>query len=89
MTDITISPQDFCDPAPVPKDSLPSTRFLSRRDPPYAANHALRELQEQFHNIIASPSVRWTTHYRLIKKLGAGSQGIVFLAERQIGRAHV
>ena len=83
MTDLISTPQPLIEPEPVLKDSLPSTRFLTRRDPPHTANHVLRELQEQFHNIIASADVRWTTRYRLIEKLGAGSQGIVFLAERQ------
>ena len=82
MIDLTHSSQPNCDPDPMPKETLPSTRFLTRLDAPHAANHALRELQEQFHTIIASADVRWTTRYRLIEKLGAGSQGIVFLAER-------
>lgn len=77
------SPQPLVGPANLPKDHLPSTRFINRREPSQAASHALRGLQEQFHNIIASSDVRWTTRYRLIEKLGAGSQGIVFLAERQ------
>lgn len=83
MTDLLSSSQQFFDPDSMPKETLPSTRFLSRRDLPHTASHALRGLQEQFHNIIASSDVRWTTRYRLIEKLGAGSQGIVFLAERQ------
>lgn len=83
MTDQAISSQHLPDPDRMLKDPLPSTRFINRREPPHAANHALRELQEQFHNIIASADVRWTTRYRLIDRLGAGSQGIVFLAERQ------
>lgn len=83
MTDIPNAPQQFSDREHPPKETLPSTRFINRREPSHAANHALRELQEQFHNIIASADVRWTTRYRLIDRLGAGSQGIVFLAERQ------
>lgn len=83
MSDITSPPQPLPDPEQLLKENLPSTRFINHREPPHAANHALRELQEQFHNIIASSDVRWTTRYRLIDRLGAGSQGIVFLAERQ------
>ncbi len=83
MTDPASHSQHLSDPERMLKDPLPSTRFINRREPPHAANHALRELQEQFHNIIASADVRWTTRYRLIDRLGAGSQGIVFLAERQ------
>lgn len=83
MIDLTHSSQQLSDSDSMPKEALPSTRFLARRDAPHAASHALRGLQEQFHNIIASADVRWTTRYRLIKKLGTGSQGIVFLAERQ------
>lgn len=83
MTDMPSAPQHLTHHEHLPREPLPSTRFINRREPPQAATHALRELQEQFHNIIASADVRWTTRYRLIDRLGAGSQGIVFLAERQ------
>ncbi len=65
-----------------PKDELPSTQFITRRDAAHPSNPAIGKLQEQFLSIIASGDVRWTTRYRLIDRLGAGSQGVVFLAER-------
>ena len=76
------SKQRFGDPPLVPKGDLPSTHFITRNDPPHPANHALEKLQEQFLSILDSGDVRWTTRYRLIDRLGAGSQGVVFLAER-------
>lgn len=85
MSDSPNAPTPEPEPGDAPKDRLPSTRFLSHREatPTQRASQALRGLQEQFHNIIASSDVRWTTRYRLLDRLGAGSQGIVFLAERQ------
>lgn len=70
------------DPARVTREKLPSTRFLQRHAPPHPPNQALGKLQEQFQSIVDRGNVRWTTRYQLIERLGAGSQGIVFLAER-------
>ena len=81
MTDGT-SKQQPVEPAREKKEELSSTRFLKRRDTPHSANHALGKLQEQFQSIVASGDVRWTTRYRLLEKLGAGSQGVVYLADR-------
>lgn len=82
MSESPNDPLDHSKASHFPKESMPSTQILARRDP-LQANHALRELQEQFHSIVCSAEVRWTARYRLISRLGAGSQGIVFLAERQ------
>ena len=78
----TPSKQNPAVPAQPSKDELPSTQFITRREGTQAVNPAIGKLQEQFLSIIASDDVRWTTRYRLIERLGAGSQGIVFLAER-------
>ncbi len=39
-------------------------------------------LQERFENITGSDQVTWPITYRMIRPLGAGGQGIVFLADR-------
>ncbi|RMG35751.1 MAG: serine/threonine protein kinase [Planctomycetota bacterium] len=39
-------------------------------------------LQDQFLALQHASHVRWTTEYRLLRRLGSGGQGIVFLAER-------
>ena len=70
------------DSADVLNEDLPPTRFINRRDTPNTAKQAIGKLQEQFQSIITSGEVRWTTRYQLIDRLGAGSQGVVFLAER-------
>ncbi|TXT22632.1 MAG: serine/threonine protein kinase, partial [Planctomycetota bacterium] len=70
------------DPVRVARPKLPSTRFLKQNEPPHPPSHALGKLQEQFQSIVDRGNVRWTTRYQLIERLGAGSQGVVFLAER-------
>lgn len=40
------------------------------------------ELNEQYQAIIESNDVSWEMTYRLISRLGAGGQGVVFLADR-------
>ena len=39
-------------------------------------------LQNQFDSLVRSPQVTWLMTYRLIEQLGAGGQGIVYLADR-------
>ncbi len=39
-------------------------------------------LQRRYEDLIRGHSVSWTTQYRLLRRLGAGGQGVVFLAER-------
>ncbi len=39
-------------------------------------------LRRRYEELIRGDSVSWTTHYRLLGRLGAGGQGVVFLAER-------
>ena len=41
------------------------------------------ELFAQYRAIVQSPDLRWTTHYRKIRLLGKGGQGIVYLGERK------
>lgn len=39
-------------------------------------------LQDQFLSLQHASHVRWTTEYRLVRRLGSGGQGVVYLAER-------
>ena len=41
------------------------------------------ELFRRYQDILDEKRHSWTTHLRLLKKLGAGGQGIVFLTERR------
>ena len=41
------------------------------------------ELCELYQNILDEKRHSWTTHLRLLKKLGAGGQGVVYLTERR------
>ncbi len=41
------------------------------------------ELIARYARLITEPRLAWTTHLRLIRKLGEGGQGIVFLTERR------
>lgn len=40
------------------------------------------ELLKQYHEVIEQQRLSWTVHHRLIRQLGSGGQGIVFLSER-------
>lgn len=70
------------DPAHLSKEEMPTTQFVERRSSPRAASGASRALQRQFESIVGSDDVRWSVRYRLIDRLGSGSQGVVFLADR-------
>ncbi len=70
------------DPAHLPKEDLPTTHFVERHSPLHADNRANSPLQRQFESIMGADEVRWSVRYRLIHRLGSGSQGVVFLTER-------
>ncbi|MBX3437875.1 MAG: serine/threonine protein kinase [Planctomycetaceae bacterium] len=62
---------------------LQAVEFEMTPTRPYsAAESASQELQNQFESLIRSPQVSWQMSYRLLKPLGAGGQGVVFLADR-------
>ncbi len=82
MTHLTKPPRFRGDPAHGPKDDLPTTMFIERGSSPRSVNGASRALQRQFESIVSSDDVRWSVRYRLIERLGSGSQGVVFLADR-------
>lgn len=70
------------DPAHFLKDDMPSTIYEERRSPLRGVSGTSRALQQQFESIVGSDDVRWSVRYRLIERLGSGSQGVVFLADR-------
>ncbi len=41
------------------------------------------ELLERYHTLLSDLRLSWTTHHRLIRRLGAGGQGVVYLSERR------
>ena len=41
------------------------------------------ELVARYEKLASEPRLSWTTHLRLLRKLGEGGQGVVFLAERR------
>jgi serine/threonine-protein kinase len=41
------------------------------------------ELKSRYDAIVAEKRLNWTTHYRLIRLLGSGGQGVVYLSERR------
>src|SRR4028118_128859 len=41
------------------------------------------ELQKRYDTILSEKRLNWTTHYRLIRLLGSGGQGVVYLSERR------
>lgn len=62
---------------------LPSVDSEMTPTRPYsAAESAAQELQNRFEWLIRSQQVSWQMSYRLLKPLGAGGQGVVFLADR-------
>jgi serine/threonine-protein kinase len=47
-----------------------------------AASHD-QELLDQYLRLIEQPKVGWTEHLRLLRQLGKGGQGVVYLSERR------
>ena len=82
MTHLTNRSRRRSDRPHVPKENMPTTLFIERRSSPRAASGASRVLQRQFESIVGSDDVRWSVRYHLIDRLGSGSQGVVFLADR-------
>lgn len=66
----------------------PGTTTGERLNPTESADSGFevaqcRELIDRYKHLVAQPRLAWTTHLRLIRKLGQGGQGIVFLTERR------
>ena len=42
-----------------------------------------KELDRQYRSILRQQQIGWTSHYRLLKPIGSGGQGIVYLSRRR------
>ena len=49
----------------------------------HAARRCSDELLERYQTILANQRLSWTEHHRLIRLLGSGGQGVVYLSERR------
>jgi len=47
-----------------------------------ASTHEPSELRTRYRSILDEPRLEWTEHHRLLRRLGSGGQGVVFLGER-------
>lgn len=47
------------------------------------AVHEPNELENVYRSVITSRQFNWTTHYRLVRPLGSGGQGVVYYSERR------
>lgn len=67
--------------------SIPSTFYFSGGGTVMLngnrASHCCEDLLQRYHNLIESQRLSWTEHHRLLRKLGSGGQGVVYLSERR------
>src|SRR5947209_5467401 len=63
---------------------LDRTRFAPGRDVPEGASarSGPLELCQHYRDVLAEPRVSWTESHRVLRRLGSGGQGVVFLCER-------
>ena len=47
------------------------------------ASRSSDELVAQYHALLEEPRFSWTVHHRLLRRLGSGGQGVVYLSERR------
>jgi serine/threonine protein kinase len=67
-----------------PNGSLDPTRAEPTPGADYPATDVpTRELAQTYRDLVESPEVTWSVTYRLLRKLGSGGQGDVFLADRR------
>ena len=59
-------------------DLSPTITFVGE-----GADSQCAELVEQYDELLREKRLSWTTHLRLMRKLGAGGQGVVYLTERR------
>jgi len=62
--------------------SLSTTVFKARHLNGSEPDAESVQLTERYQQMVGEPLISWTSRYRLLRKLGSGGQGIVFLAER-------
>ncbi|WP_437227477.1 serine/threonine-protein kinase [Planctomicrobium sp. SH661] len=63
---------------------LDATRMFGTGNPPPAltVHEDAGDLYDRYQQIVSSSEVTWDMTYRLVSRLGAGGQGVVFLADR-------
>lgn len=66
--------------ATITLDPANGLEFDEPRAKPRNQSH---DLVDRYANLVAEKRLSWTEHYRLIRRLGAGGQGVVFLTERR------
>lgn len=49
----------------------------------HASGHCSDELLTSYRHLVGEPRLSWTVHHRLIRLLGEGGQGMVYLSERR------
>ncbi len=50
---------------------------------PFEVDESTTDLVERYSSVIRDQRLSWTTHQRLIRRLGKGGQGVVYLSERR------
>ena len=50
---------------------------------PFEVDESTTDLVDRYTNVIRDKRLSWTTHQRLIRRLGKGGQGVVYLSERR------
>ena len=50
---------------------------------PFEVDETTTDLVERYSSVIRDQRLSWTTHQRLIRRLGKGGQGVVYLSERR------
>ncbi len=58
------------------------SRVVKGHEVPAALGAGTGELCDRYRDVLAEPRVSWTESHRILRKLGSGGQGVVFLCER-------
>ena len=63
-------------------DDLLTTSLMSPEPRGQGEDPASGPLADRYLEMVCGPSISWTAHYRLLRQLGRGGQGVVCLADR-------
>lgn len=78
--------EDAQDPSEMGEYPSTLSRFDGRETFVLAEPHPVNvpeELIARYRSILCAPTLEWTEPHRLLRRLGSGGQGVVFLGERQ------